>query len=138
MASLILEAWPSAMLPSMRAMIVKQGLSCSDCGKAELNAVGSTTRLHCCRADGPPLAWCGAQAFSNLGDMMTAVGVPMWGYLYLVVPARSPHLAHSIPVFPPFLRVFTVSPRRPQRAASRNPGPRDSGKGGRTPFLRSG
>ena len=71
------------MLPSMRAMIVKQGLSCSDCGKAELNAVsGCTTRLHCCRADDPLLACCGAQAFSNLGDMMTAVGVLMWGYLY--------------------------------------------------------
>jgi len=39
------------------------------------------------------------------------------------------------PVFSRFLRVFTVSPRRFQRAASRNPGPRNSGQGARTPFL---
>ena len=47
-----------------------------------------------------------------------------------------PYLAHFFPVFPRFLRVFTVSPRRFQRATSRNPGPRDSGKGAQTPFLR--
>ena len=46
-----------------------------------------------------------------------------------------PYLAHFPPVFSRFLRVFTVSPRRFQRAASRNPGPRNSGKGARTPFL---
>ena len=47
-----------------------------------------------------------------------------------------PYLAHFPPVFPRFLRVFTVSARRFQRAASRNPGPRGSGKGAQTPFLR--
>ena len=36
------------------------------------------------------------------------------------------------------MRVFTVSTRRFQRAASQNSGPRDSGKGVRTPFRRSG
>eukprot|EP01045_Picozoa_sp_COSAG04_P014822 COSAG04_NODE_1131_length_8130_cov_99.963641_2_plen_231_part_00 len=36
------------------------------------------------------------------------------------------YLAHFSPVFSRFLRVFTVSPRRFQRAASRNPGPRNS------------
>ena len=33
------------------------------------------------------------------------------------------YLAHFFPVFSRFLRVFTVSPRRFQRAASRKPGP---------------
>ena len=51
-------------------------------------------------------------------------------------------LGHISPIFPPFfprfLRVFTVSTRRFQRAASQNSGPRDSGKGVRTPFRRSG
>ena len=42
----------------------------------------------------------------------------------------SPHLAHSFPVFPRLLRIFTVSPRRFQRAASRNPGPRKQWQGG--------
>ena len=41
-----------------------------------------------------------------------------------------PHLAHSFPVFPRLLRIFTVSPRRFQRAASRNPGPRKQWQGG--------
>ena len=36
------------------------------------------------------------------------------------------YLAHFLPVSPRFLRVFTVSTRRFQRAASRNPGPRNS------------
>ena len=48
-----------------------------------------------------------------------------------------PYLAHFFPVFPRFLRVFTVSSRRFQRATSRNPGPRDSGKGAQTPFQRT-
>ena len=47
-----------------------------------------------------------------------------------------PYLAHFFPVFSRFLRVFTVSTRRFQRAPSRNPGPRDSGKGAQTPFCR--
>jgi len=47
-----------------------------------------------------------------------------------------PYLAHFFPVFPRFLRVFTVSTRRFQRAQNRNPGPRDSGKGAQTPFRR--
>ena len=37
------------------------------------------------------------------------------------------YLAHFFPVFYRFLRVFTVSPRRFQRAPSRNPGPRNGG-----------
>jgi len=37
-----------------------------------------------------------------------------------------PYLAHFSPVFPRFLRVFTVSPRWFQRAPSRNPGPRNN------------
>ena len=37
-----------------------------------------------------------------------------------------PYIAHFPPVFPRFLRVFTVSTARFQPAASRNPGPRDS------------
>ena len=48
-----------------------------------------------------------------------------------------PYLAHFSPVFSRFLRVFTVSPRRFQRTTSRNPGPRDSGKGAQTPFQRT-
>eukprot|EP01045_Picozoa_sp_COSAG04_P006896 COSAG04_NODE_348_length_16121_cov_7.375172_5_plen_343_part_00 len=36
-----------------------------------------------------------------------------------------PYLAHFFPIFPRFLRVFTVSTRRFQRAPSRNPGPRN-------------
>ncbi len=56
-----------------------------------------------------------------------------------VIPTES-HLLDRIspifsPFFPRFLRVFTVSPRRFQRAASRNPGPRNSGKGAQTPFC---
>ena len=39
-----------------------------------------------------------------------------------------PYLAHFCPVFPRFLRVFTVSTRRFQRAPSRNPGPRNSSR----------
>ena len=39
------------------------------------------------------------------------------------------YLAHFSPVFPRFLRVFTVSTRRFQRAASRIPGPRNSRQG---------
>jgi len=38
------------------------------------------------------------------------------------------------PVFPRFLRVFTVSTRRFQRAQNRNPGPRNSVKRAQTPF----
>ena len=45
-----------------------------------------------------------------------------------------PYLAHFPPVFPRFLRVFPVSPRRFQRAQNRNPGPRNSVKGAQTPF----
>ena len=41
-----------------------------------------------------------------------------------------PYLAHFPPVFSRFLRVFTVSPRRFQRAPSRNPEPRDRRQGG--------
>ena len=46
-----------------------------------------------------------------------------------------PYLAHFFPVFSRFLRVFTVSTRRFQRAQNRNPGPRDSVKGAQTPFC---
>ena len=45
-----------------------------------------------------------------------------------------PYLAHFFPVFSRFLRVFTVSTRRFQRAQNRNPGPRNSVKGAQTPF----
>ena len=40
-----------------------------------------------------------------------------------------PYLAHFFPVFSRFLCVFTASPRRFQRAASRNPGTRNSRHG---------
>ena len=49
-----------------------------------------------------------------------------------------PYLAHFFPVFSRFLCVFTASPRRFQRAPSRNPGPRNSGhdgQEGRTPLF---
>ena len=50
------------------------------------------------------------------------------------------YLAHFFPVFPRFLRVFTVSTRRFQRAPSRNPGPRNSRQGNQEfrtpPFVR--
>ena len=45
-----------------------------------------------------------------------------------------PYLGHFFPVFSRFLRVFTVSPRRFQRAQNRNPGPRNSVMGAQTPF----
>ena len=48
--------------------------------------------------------------------------------------------AMFLPVSPRFLRVFTASPRRFRRAASRNPGPRNSrheGQDFRAPPLRS-
>ena len=47
-----------------------------------------------------------------------------------------PYLAHFFPENSRLLRVFTVSPRRFQRAQNRNPGPRDSGRGTQTPFRR--
>ena len=69
--------------------------------------------------------------WSSLGQVMG----PSWApFLFTLL--RS-HLAHFPPVFSRFLRVFTVSTRRFQRAPSRNPGPRNSGKGVRTPFCRS-
>ena len=40
-----------------------------------------------------------------------------------------PYLAHFFPVVPRLLRVFTVSPRRFQRAPSRNQGQETAGKG---------
>ena len=40
-----------------------------------------------------------------------------------------PYLAHFCPVFSRFLRVFTASTRRFQRAPSRNTGPRNSRQG---------
>ena len=46
-----------------------------------------------------------------------------------------PYLAHFPPVFPRFLRVFTVSTRRFQRAPSRNPGPRNGGSRTKTRDL---
>ena len=46
------------------------------------------------------------------------------------------YLAHFSPVFSRLLRVFTASPTRFQRDASWSPGPRDTGKGAQTPFLR--
>ena len=45
------------------------------------------------------------------------------------------YLAHFFPVFPRFLRVFTVSPRRFQRAPSRNPGPRNSRQASSEAYL---
>ena len=57
-----------------------------------------------------------------------------------VIPTPSHVLGRISPIFPPFfprfLRVFTVSTRRFQRAQNRNPGPRDSVKGAQTPFCR--
>ena len=58
-----------------------------------------------------------------------------------VIPTPAHFLDRISPIPPPFspafLCVFTVSPRRFQRAASRNPAPRNSGKGVQTPFLRA-
>ena len=61
-----------------------------------------------------------------------------------VIPTPSHFLDRISPIFPPFffprfLRVFTVSPRRFQRAPSRNPGPRNSRHEGQegNPPLRS-
>ena len=55
-----------------------------------------------------------------------------------VIPTPLHVLGRISPIFPPFfprfLRVFTVSTRRFQRAQNRNPGPRDSVKGAQTPF----
>ena len=75
----------------------------------------------------------------------------MWGMLmnvYLpgdaaqvIPPAPSlftllrPYLAHFFPEKSRFLRVFTAWPRRFQRAASRNPGPRNGGKSTKRRFL---
>ena len=56
-----------------------------------------------------------------------------------VIPTPLHVLGRISPISPPFfsfLRVFTVSTRRFQRAPSRNPGPRDSGNGAQTPFCR--
>ena len=47
-----------------------------------------------------------------------------------------PYLAHFCPVFSRFLRVSTAWPRRFQRAPSRNPGPRNGGKGTKSGELR--
>ena len=51
-----------------------------------------------------------------------------------------PYLAHFFPENSRFLRVFTAWPRRFQRAASRNPGPRNSRQEGQEfrtpPFVR--
>ena len=75
----------------------------------------------------PHLTWVGAAATGSHGS----------GIRNQVIPLR-PYLAHFSPVFSRFLRVFTVSTRRFQPAPSRNPGPRDSGKGAQTLFCRSG
>ena len=57
-----------------------------------------------------------------------------------VIPTPSHLLDRILPIFPPFFPIFcaffTALTRRFQRAASRNPGPRDIGKGAQTPFLR--
>eukprot|EP01045_Picozoa_sp_COSAG04_P026043 COSAG04_NODE_3537_length_2727_cov_35.004186_2_plen_271_part_00 len=71
---------------------------------------------------------------AGLGDrcMVTVRARPLARATQLIPPLPSlftrfrPYLAHFPPVFSRFLRVFTVSPRRFQRAASRNPGPRNS------------
>ena len=47
-----------------------------------------------------------------------------------------PYLAHFFPVFSRFLRVFTAWPRRFQQAPSRDPGPRNGGKGTKSGELR--
>jgi len=57
-----------------------------------------------------------------------------------VIPTPSHVLDRISPIFCPvfsrFLRVFTASPRRFQRAASRNPGPRNGGTSTKTRELR--
>ena len=63
------------------------------------------------------------------------------GVGWQVIPTPSHVLDRISPIFSPcflvFLRVFTASTRRFQRAPSRSPWPRDSGKGAQTPFWRS-
>ena len=51
-----------------------------------------------------------------------------------VIPTPLHVLGRISPVFSRFWRVFTVSPRRFQRAQTWNPGPRNSVKGAQTPF----
>ena len=75
------------------------------------------------------------QAFADAVDIFQVI--PPVLSLFTLLRA---YLAHFFPVFSRLLRVFTVSPRRFQRASSRNPGPRNSrheGQEGRTPpFVR--
>lgn len=52
-AMILLQTVPAAMSEAMRAMVVKQGITVSDVGKAEINA-----------------------AFSGLGDMINIIGAP--------------------------------------------------------------
>ena len=56
---LLLQTVPAAMSEAMRAMVVKQGITVSDVGKAEINA-----------------------AFSGLGDMINVIAPTIWGALY--------------------------------------------------------
>eukprot|EP01045_Picozoa_sp_COSAG04_P006874 COSAG04_NODE_346_length_16127_cov_10.497442_15_plen_145_part_00 len=59
--------------------------------------------------------------------------------LLKVIPTPLHVLDRISPIFSPFsrfLRVFTVSTRRFQRAQNRNPGPRNRVKGAQTPFRR--
>ena len=66
-------------------------------------------------------------------DIATGDGIcdTVWQQVIPPVPSfftlLRPYLAHFFPVFSRFLRVFTVSTRRFQRAPSRNPGPRNGG-----------
>ena len=81
----------------------------------------------------------------NLGPTMARYGItPYLSACFgapQVIPTPSHVLDRISPIFSPcflvFLRVFTASTRRFQRAPSRSPWPRDSGKGAQTPFWRS-
>ena len=91
--------------------------------------------------------WCPSGKAFSVGLLASAVSYLLqsqaWrpaggGKLRLAAQVREgPYLAR-LPRFPLFLRVFTVSTTRFQRAPSRKEWPRDSGKGVRTPFLPSG
>ena len=70
--------------------------------------------------------------FDDFKEMSIQVILPILSLFTLF----RPYLAHFCPVFSRFLRVSTAWPRRFQRAPSRNPGPRNGGKGTKSGELR--
>ncbi len=72
------------------------------------------------------------RAEEQLAAMLSQVIPPVLSLFTLF----RPYLAHFFAIFPRFLRVFTVSMRRFQRAPVRNPGPRNSGARAKSGELR--